>query len=218
MGRETEAGGPALQPNIGVFGGTFNPVHTGHLVMAQDALERFELDTVLFVPSRRPPHKDADELAPARHRVAMLDLAVAEDPRFEVSPVEIERDGLSYTVDTVQLLRRQNPGSDLSFIIGSDTLPELHSWKDIRRLLDLCEVVTVARPRFDLESMSHEELRLDPELSARLLTRVAVGHRVDISSSDIRMRIAEGMSIRYLVPPGVEMYITEHKLYRMGET
>lgn len=199
---------------LGVMGGSFNPVHLGHLIMAQSAMEAFELSHVLFVPCNQPPHKDAGRLAEATHRLAMLELALEGEWRFELSDTEIRRGGVSYTVDTLRALRQQYPRSDLHFIIGSDSLRELHLWKDIYTVLDLGTVVTLCRPNATVDALSPGDLQLRPPWPERLLQNVAVGRMVDISSTDIRYRVAEGLSIRYLVPPGVEMYITEHSLYR----
>lgn len=203
-----------MTQRIGIFGGTFDPVHIGHLVMAQDALERFELDQVLWVPCKISPHKPGGSVASGDHRAAMLDLAVEGDPRLEVSRVELERGGVSYTIDTVRFLQGLFPDAQLVLIVGSDTLLDLTTWRAIDDLLDCCEVVTLARPGTDLELIKPSDLRFrDIEQAVQLLARSAVGHLIDISSTEIRMRLAEGLSIRYLVPDPVAMYIAEHRLY-----
>jgi nicotinate-nucleotide adenylyltransferase len=198
---------------IGMLGGTFNPVHLGHLLVAQDAYEELELDRVLFIPAATPPHKTVHEIAEPRHRLAMLEAAVEGDPRFAVSPLELERPGVSYSIDTVQAIRERNPGAHLFFLIGADTLFELHTWKRIEELLTLCEFATVTRPGYAGKPITAETLRLPDPWPERLAARHFTSHPVDISSSDIRMRLAEGLSIRYLVPAAVEMYICEHHLY-----
>jgi nicotinate-nucleotide adenylyltransferase len=199
---------------LGVLGGSFNPVHLGHLIMAQSALEAFELSRVLLVPCNQPPHKEAARVADSAHRLAMLEHALEGEWRFEVCDIEIQRGGISYTVDTLRALRQRHPESDLYFIIGSDSLRELHQWKDIYTILELCTIVTLCRPGATVDPLSPADLQLRPPHPERLLQNVAVGRMVDISSTDIRYRVAEGMSIRYLVPTGVEMYIAEHSLYR----
>ncbi len=204
-----------LKTRIGILGGSFNPIHLGHLIMAQDAREAFDLATVLFTPCDRPPHKPAAPMAAIEHRAAMLEAALAGSLYFQTCDLEIKRGGTTYSIDTVRTLIRKYPDNELIFIIGSDTLPELHLWKDAPELLRLCRFVTMARPGFDLQDMRNKDLQLGPELTQALLANVAIGHQVDISASDIRHRIAEGMSIRYLVPDTVEMYIAEHRLYRM---
>jgi len=198
---------------IGILGGTFNPIHLGHLILAQNALETHDLAKVLFIPCGTPPHKDAKALIPAEDRLAMVQAAIEGDPRFEALDLEIKRGGVSYAVDTVAQLRGLYPNAVLFFIIGSDTLPELHQWRSIYTLLSLCRFVAFGRPGFDAAGMSREALHLDSPWPERLLENVAVGRLIDISSSDIRHRLAEGMSVRYWVPREVEMYIAEHGLY-----
>jgi len=201
-------------PRMGVLGGTFNPVHLGHLIIAQDALEHFELSKVVLVPCAQPPHKSATHLAPARHRLAMLETAIEGDLRLEVSDIEIQRGGTSYTVETMRHMAAAHPGVELYFIIGSDSLPELPLWREIDSLLSLCRVVTIARHGVDFEALQTMDLKLKDPWPARLRADIRMGHLVNVSSSDVRYRVAEGMGIRYLVPPGVEMYIAEHSLYR----
>ena len=202
-----------MEEAIGIVGGSFDPIHLGHLILAQDAAEAFELDRVLFVPCARAPHKPAGAVASPADRAAMIQAAVEGDPRLAMCPVELDRGGVSYTWETLEELRRLNPGAGLRFVIGADTLTELHSWRNIGRILELCEFVTIARPGFRLDGLTPADLRLSPSQGDALLRRVAVGHGVDISSTDIRMRLAEGLSIRYLVPEPVAMYISEHHLY-----
>ena len=202
------------EPDIGVLGGTFNPIHLGHLPMAQDAMDAFELAKTLFVPCATPPHKRPATLLPAKHRLAMLEAAIESDVNFEVSDIEIRRPGVSYSVVTMHKLKELYPRSELRFIIGSDTLTELHLWKDIYRLLELCRFAIVERPGAELASIKESDIKLEKPWPARLLKNVTRGHMIDISSSDIRYRLAEGMSIRHLVPRAVEIYISEHHLYR----
>jgi len=203
-----------MKSRIGIFGGTFNPVHMGHLIMAQDALEAFDLSKILFVPCDLPPHKDASHLASAAHRAAMLERAIEDNPDFEICDIEIRRGGTNYSIDTIRHLRKLYPRHDLFFIIGSDSLMELHQWKDIDELLRLCRFVTFVRPGFAPQKASAKALKLETGLSRDLIKNVAAVHQIDISSSDIRHRAAEGMSIRYLVPSFVEIYIAEHHLYK----
>ncbi len=202
------------QNRIGIFGGTFNPVHMGHLVMAQDALELFELSKVIFVPCACPPHKTSSDVASAEHRLAMLQVALEGDLRFEVSDIEILRGGVSYSIDTAREIKKLHPGSEMFFIIGADSLPELRLWKEISQLLDLYSFVTIARPGVDLNDPGLRDPMPGDPRSLLLRDQVRIGHLINISSTDIRYRIAEGMSIRYLVHPAVEMYIAEHSLFR----
>lgn len=200
-----------MAERIGIFGGSFNPVHTGHLVMAQDAADHYGLHKVIWVPAAQPPHKPS--LAPAADRLEMLRLAVQGDARFEVSEEEIARGGVSYTVDTLKRLQERYAAARLHLIIGGDTLRELHTWKDILTILELVQVVTVARPGFAAEKMDPALLGLPEPWPHRLLANVVTGHLVEISASDIRQRIQRGQSIRYLVPEAVERYIQNRRLY-----
>jgi nicotinate-nucleotide adenylyltransferase len=203
-----------LKTRIGIFGGTFNPAHLGHLITAQDALEVLDLSKILFVPCGLPPHKDTRQLAAPAHRAAMLEIAIEDNPDFELCDIEIRRGGTNYSVDTVRRLAELHPGHELFFIIGSDSLLELHLWKDTAELARLCRLVTFIRPGFEVKKGRRLNLKLAPALSRRLVKDVAAVHEINISASDIRHRVAEGMSIRYLVPPSVEAYIAEHNLYK----
>lgn len=199
---------------LGVFGGSFNPVHTGHLILAQDAADAFELDTVIFVPAAIPPHKLTQTLVTPEQRLDMVRLALEEHSKWEVSDEEIRRGGVSFSIDTVRHFTRMHPEADLYFIIGGDTLPELHTWKEIGNLLELCKVVTMVRPGFDPATLKGRSLGLPEPAVKDLVSRVTVGHVVGISSTEIRMRVAQNKPISYLVPREVERYIHEHMLYR----
>lgn len=199
---------------IGILGGTFNPVHLGHLILAQEAAEMCELSKVLFVPCAQPPHKPTAALSPDRHRLAMLQAAVEDNLGFEVSDTELCRGGVSYSIDTVRELKQEDESVELCFIIGSDMLRELHLWKDVAELMQLCRFLTFQRPGSCIEALKPDAVGLAPHQVETLLKDVRIGRQIDISSSDIRYRVAEGMSIRYLVPQAVEMYIAEHNLYR----
>jgi nicotinate-nucleotide adenylyltransferase len=199
---------------IGIMGGSFDPVHMGHLVVAQDAVERLELSGIVFIPAAIPPHKQHLQQVDAGHRMNMLRLAVASDTRFSVSDIELRRGGVSYTIDTVHALKAEQPGVEWVLVVGSDTLVDLHNWYKIDELLDLCDVATFLRPgESDLGEVAGKVLLSDVR-KEMLLRNVVEAHLVGISSSEIRMRMAEGSSIRYLVPPEVEMYIYEHGLYQ----
>jgi nicotinate-nucleotide adenylyltransferase len=197
---------------IGVLGGTFNPIHLGHLLIAQDAMEQMTLDRVKFIPSAMPPHKTAEALASERDRLRMIKLAVRGNERFEVDDIEIRRGGKSYTVDTLLELRRREPKADFYFIIGADSLRELHQWREAQRVVRLCTFVTVPRPGF--ESKPVVDRRLDAASRKRLRQHVLQGHSCDIASREIRSRVASGRSIRYLVPDAVTDYIRRHGLYQ----
>ena len=197
---------------IGVFGGSFDPVHMGHLTVAQDAVEQLELDRLIFVPAAVPPHKQGKTLADGRQRIEMLQLATEGNPDFEVSDMELRRGGISYTFDTMMQVRTERPGAELFFIVGLDSLTILHSWKNIEQLFKLCTIVPFARGGEEPAQVA-AHIQLPEPLKTGLLNRLIRIHEIEISASEIRMRLAEGLSIRYLVPPEVEMYIAEHGLY-----
>ena len=199
---------------IGIMGGSFNPVHNGHLIIAQDAIEHLELSGLLFMPAAVPPHKQHLMQVEPRHRLAMLGLCVESDIRFSVSDMEVQRGGISYTFDTVLGLVEANPDSSFVLVVGSDTLLDMHNWYRVGDILELCDVATFMRPGDLGPDALMEQVKLPGKYLERLRRNVFSSHVVDISSSDIRMRVAEGLGIRYLVPPEVEMYICEHGLYR----
>jgi nicotinate-nucleotide adenylyltransferase len=197
---------------IGVFGGSFDPVHIGHLTIAQDAVEQLELDRLIFVPAAVPPHKQEKTLVDGRHRFEMLQLATEGNLCFEVSDMELQRGGVSYTFDTMTQIQAEHPGATLFFIVGLDSLVELHLWRNVDKLLELCTIVPFARGGEDPARVA-EQIQLSEPWKTGLLERLIRIHEIEISASEIRMRLAEGLSIRYLVPPEVEMYIAEHHLY-----
>ena len=205
-------------PNrTGILGGSFNPVHNGHLTIARDAMEHFELQGVLFVPCADPPHKNKGELLPAGDRLAMLEAALEGESGFEVSTVELEREGISYSIDTVRHFIRQDAGMDWYFIIGTDSLLELHTWKEVHELLTLCTFAILERPGFDPSSANDKTIRLEDPWPETLKGQVCRGHPVDISSTGIRQNIRGGESVEHLVPEVVEAYIREHRLYAHQE-
>lgn len=197
---------------VGVLGGSFNPVHLGHLIVAQDALECFDLREVWFMPCARPPHKP-DDLAEARHRAQMIELAIETQAAFRVCAEEVDRGGISYTIDTLNRLSDAYPDEAFRFIIGADSVPELHSWRSIDELFDRYGFLVMGRPGFDPAGWTPESLGLKAEQVEALKHHLCRAHAVGISSSDIRRRAAEGWSIKYLAPAEVEMYIMEHHLY-----
>lgn len=197
---------------IGVFGGSFDPVHIGHLIIAQDALEQLELDRVIFVPAAISPHKRHRQPTEGRHRFRMLELATENNLRFEVSDIELSRGGVSYTIDTLEQVQADCPGARLFFIVGLDSLRELHRWHRFEDILACCTLVPLGRGGED-PSVIAELCQLPDLWKNQVLDRLIRIHEVEVSATEIRMRIAEGLSIQTLVPSGVEMYIAEHNLY-----
>ena len=197
---------------IGILGGTFNPIHLGHLLIAQDAKEQMRLDCVKFIPSATPPHKRVDTLASGRDRMRMIELAIRGHRGFEADDIELQRGGKSYSVDTLTELRCCNPRADLYFIIGADSLRELHLWREVERLVRLCTFVTVPRPGFEPKPVVDPRLPL--AVRRRLRQHVLRGHACDIASREIRSRVASGRPIRYLVPDAVYEFIRRRRLYQ----
>ena len=198
---------------LGILGGSFNPIHIGHLLMGCAAAEAFQLDRVLLMPCAVSPFKvGATDLVPGSDRLEMVRRSVAGDPLFEASDLDLTRGGVSYTVETVRTLHARYPKAHLFFIIGGDSLRELSRWYKIDEILTLCDVITVLRPGVALAL--DEALEPFPEAARERLRRHTIqGRTCEVSSSEIRRRIAEGRSIRYLVCPEVEAYIRERGLY-----
>jgi nicotinate-nucleotide adenylyltransferase len=200
--------------NIGVLGGTFDPIHMGHLIIAEEVRARLDLAEVLFVPAGQPWLKENNVISPAEHRVEMVRLAISKEPAFKLSTMEIERPGPSYTVDTMAELRSQIGAEDrLFFILGWDNLNQLPQWHEPARLVKLCRLVPVRRvsyPNPDLDSLETAV----PGLSQSLV--MLDTPQIEISSSEIRDRVARGLSIHHLVPEPVERYIKQHRLYMRG--
>ena len=199
---------------VGLLGGSFDPIHCGHLVVAEEARERLGLEQVVFVPGRRPPHKLDKELAPAAHRLRMAELAVEGNPRFEVSDVELRRDEPSYTVVTVEQLRAEHDDWDIYFLIGADTLPELPTWYHIAELASLCRFAVFARAGEPLDDVEPLRGVLSDAQIAAIRGRCFEMPLMGVSSTEVRRRVREGRSIRYLVPEAVRLYILEHGLYQ----
>lgn len=195
---------------LGILGGTFDPIHHGHLVAAEEACHQLELDQVLFVPAGTPPHKPNRPISPAHHRMRMVELAIAAKPYFALSRVDVERPGLCYTVDTLELLRAEwGLGPTFYFIVGADSLADIPTWYQPRRLMELCELVVAARTGVEVDLARLEEQL--PGLRDRL--NWVPMPALEISSSDLRARVRAGRPISYLVPPAVEAYILEQELY-----
>ncbi len=197
--------------DTGVFGGTFDPIHNGHLVVAEEVRTQLNLAEILFVPAGQPWLKPDSPIAAAEHRVQMVRLALAGKPYFKLSTLEIERDGPTYSVDTIAKLQGQlGAGDELFFILGWDSLVELPQWKESSRLVRMCHLVAVPRvgcPHPDLKALENSI----PGISQRVL--LLDKPRIDISASAIRSRVARGLSVRHLVPEPVDEYIRQNKLY-----
>lgn len=196
---------------IGVLGGTFDPIHYGHLAAAEEARVRVDLEKVLFAVAGLPPNKLDEEVTPVEHRLAMVQLGIASNPDFELSRVDVDRSGPSYTVHTISILQEEwGRGTRIFFILGLDSLVEVPTWHQPERLIQLCHLVAVARPGFEVDMQQLEDSV--PGISSRV--EIIDMPEVDISSSDLQRRVKEGLPIRYQVPEEVERYIREHRLYQ----
>ncbi len=199
---------------LGVFGGSFDPVHLGHLLLAETCREQCQLNSVWFLPAAVAPHKQGADAAPAKHRLAMLELALAGNSAMIVSPLEIDRGGISYTVDTLREIQRGEPAAELFLLLGADSLPELPSWYQAETICQLALPVVVRRPfapepDFQVLADLSTSQRLD-----EIRRRQVESPMIDVSSSEIRRRVSRGQSIRYRTPRAVEKYIETNGLYR----
>ena len=221
--------GDGLTQRIGILGGTFNPIHYGHLAAAEEVRERLKLDRVLFIPSFHPPHKEEDDVPQATHRMEMVRIATRENTAFEPSDLEIKRGGKSFTIDTIESLKKIYAGAELFFITGVDSFLDIQTWNRWERLLSICTFVVLSRPGYrfvdlrKIEFMKPAEPRLiDLDRGKGVHVEFHSGTFTiylemiplyDISSTDIRERVKEKRSIKYLLPELVETYIIKNNLY-----
>ena len=190
---------------IGIMGGTFNPIHYGHLVSASEVCNKFKLDKAIFIPSALNPLKTSSNLADARHRLKMIKLAIAGNPLFEVSDIEIKRGGASYTIDTIKAFaKKYGKDVNLYFIIGADAFLEINSWASPDALLKMCKFIVMTRPGYDAKKAK--------QVFSKHTEIMEITH-LEISSSAIRKRIKSSSPIKYLLPEKVENYIHKHRLY-----
>lgn len=211
---------------IGLFGGTFNPIHLGHLRGAEEIREIFQLDQIIFIPSSIPPHKMSGEILKAEDRLEMVRLAISHNPHFSVSDIELLRPGRSYTIDTLRYFNEKDP-DHFFFIMGRDAFVEIETWKEFQNLFALCDFIIMTRPGSQKESASSallpqvliSDFKYDPQEDTYIHVS---GYRLyfkeisflDISSTKVRELIEKGKSVRYLIPQEVEGYIERHRLYR----
>ena len=204
-----------MNNRIGIMGGTFDPIHYGHLVIANEVLFKFDLQKIIFVPTGNPPHKRSAALADAYHRYMMVQFATMTNPSFDVSNIEVEKDGISYTVDTIRELKNNYIDTKLYFITGTDAVLDLPNWKDPEEILNLCTFISVNRPGYVTDTLDDKLDRLMEKYKGEILSIRAP--QLKISSTDIRNRIQEGRPTKYLLPENVEQYIFKNGLYRKDE-
>lgn len=199
---------------IGIMGGTFNPIHNGHLAMAQKACEQFELEEVWFMPAKNPPHKENSEIASDRHRAEMILLAIREKSYFTLSTLEYERQGITYTADTLEELCRKYPTDYFYFIIGSDSLSYIDKWKEPKKLLSMAHILSAPRFPHSAEEDAEKKLFLEKQYGADI--QFIEMEPVRVASQEIRTLLKAGKDIRSYVPEAVDKYIIQHKLYADG--
>jgi nicotinate-nucleotide adenylyltransferase len=217
-----------MKERVGLFGGTFDPVHCGHILAAGEVLKRFSLDKVLFIPSFIPPHKERTEIAPARDRLRMVELACREEPRFAASSIEVDAREKSYSIITLEKVKRIYPGAWTFFILGADAFLEIETWRDHERLIDECLFIVMTRPGYRLDQadralggslgekvhhVSETEKIGEDMFGTRRIFFLPI-QALDISSTEVRRKIRTGETIEGLVPDAVGDYIRSHHLYR----
>ncbi|MCJ7681548.1 MAG: nicotinate-nucleotide adenylyltransferase, partial [Candidatus Aminicenantes bacterium] len=217
-----------LSERIGLLGGTFNPIHNGHVGAALSVKERTALDRILFIPSFIPPHKDTGDIEKAEHRFRMVELAVQNIPGFEASPIELEAGDTSYSIVTLGKIKKTHPKAELFFLLGIDAFLEIQTWKHYEKILDQCSFIVLSRPSFRLDAardvlgpgfsevfreVGEADLDLEIGKGEGVIYLLPIPE-IDISSSAVRQRLSEGRSINDLVPPDVECYIRDHRLYQ----
>ncbi|MBI1247321.1 nicotinate-nucleotide adenylyltransferase [bacterium] len=199
---------------LGIYGGSFSPIHNGHLLLAESCREQCQLDEVWFMPAAANPLKQVGELASDAHRTAMIELAIAGNQTFKVSPIELERGGLSYTIDTLRDVRQIAPQAELFLLIGGDSFASLFHWHKIDEICQLATICTVGRPGFDLNEWGQLPEVLSDDQMATIKQNFVEMPLIGISSTEIRQRTAQGRSIRYMVPRSVEKYIETQHVFR----
>jgi nicotinate-nucleotide adenylyltransferase len=194
------------------MGGTFDPIHYGHLFIAECSRHKFNLESVLFIPAGEPVHKHRNDIVDAVHRLEMTRLAVHSNPFFSVSDIEVKRSGPTYTVDTLEYLNQEaGESADFFFITGADAIIEILTWKDVARVFELCRFIAVTRPSYSYEKMNGVLSGLDPDFQCKIHIHETSG--IMVSSTEIRQHAAKGEPVRYLLPEAVEAYIQTNALY-----
>lgn len=196
---------------IGIMGGTFNPIHYGHLLLAENAYEQINLNKVLFMPVKNPPHKKKPVAVTEQQRVDMINLAISDNPHFELSTLELDREGVTYTADTLMILTKLNPDTEYYFIVGADSLFYMQEWKNPQVIFDHCTVIAANRDNSAEEEINHQIKYLETRYNAGI--KLISMPTVQISSKNIREKIAGNKTVKYFLPDQVINYIQEHRLY-----
>jgi nicotinate-nucleotide adenylyltransferase len=202
-----------MSRSVGIFGGSFDPVHLGHLIMAESFRESMGLDTVVFLVANVSPFKTGSQPTGDKHRLEMMRLAISGNPCFECDDREIRRGGVSYTVESLRAIREELPDADLYMLIGSDSLKGFHEWRDPHSILNLANLVVAHRGGWETIDWSDIQKVAQPDELVAIRNRILDAPQIEIASRDIRRRVREKRTVRYLVPPAVEAYIHEHQLW-----
>lgn len=196
---------------IGIFGGTFDPVHNGHLLLAEQCREQASLDEVWLIPAGSPPHKESTGITPGKQRREMLEFASAGNPTFVIKDLELHREGPSYTVETLRQLKESHSNDDFYLIIGADSVRDFHTWREPAAILEQAHLIGVNRPNISLPDLSELKEKLGEAVVEKITWVTMPG--IDLSSTDIRQRVQENKSVRYMTPRAVEVYIHNNRLY-----
>lgn len=196
---------------IGIFGGTFDPVHYAHLLLAEQCREQCDLDEIWLIPAGTPPHKESAGISTGKQRQEMLEFAIAGHPAFVVKDLELNREGPSYTVETLRQLKTDHPDDEFFFIVGADSVRDLHTWREPASILELATLIGVNRPNIDRPDLTELTQKFGEIVRKKIIWVTMPG--MDISSTDIRKRILEKKSVRFMIPRSVEVYIHNNKLY-----
>lgn len=201
-----------MKKKIGIMGGTFDPIHNGHLILAEHSRLEFNLDKILFIPTGNPPHKELKKVSDKSHRYQMTLLAINSNPHFYISSIEVEKDYITYTVDTIESLLKIYKDTEIYFILGADSFCNIHLWKDYKKLLSLCHMIVLNRLDTEEQLLNKKikSLKNNYEKSIHILESALI----EISSTDIRNRVENNLSTKYLIPEAVEFYINKNRLYK----
>ncbi len=199
---------------VGIMGGTFNPIHMAHLFLAEQAYEQLDLDKVLFMPSKNPPHKEMPYQITEQQRIDMILLGISDNLHFELSTFELEREGMTYTADTLTLLTEQNSDTEYYFIVGADSLFYMHKWYQPQTVFDHCTVIAASRDHANRQTLEEQVQYLANNFNARI--KLIEMPTIQISSAEIRERITLGKTVRYFLPDNVQEYILQKKLYMVN--
>ncbi len=201
---------------VGIMGGTFNPIHFAHLILAESAYEELKLDKVLFMPSKKPPHKLQESIASDEHRTRMIELAIRDNRHFELSCMELKREGITYTADTLKELNKKNPQDEFFFIMGADSLFQIEDWWKPQQIFHLSDIVAAVRDHATRQEITEQMNHLTVIFGARI--HLLYTPNMDISSNMLRQYLRSGKTIRYYVPDSVFQYIRKHDLYKKPPT